>query len=92
LGAGAGLKNHPMPEPIVLELLRCPRTRQRLQLAPNPLIAVLEKERVANRLLDDAGNPVLESFESGLIRVDGLAFYPVRQGIPVMTECIPVQA
>ena len=74
----------------LIELLRCPVTRQRLRPASAELVAFLESERLAGRLLDDSGNPVRESIESGLLREDGLAFYPIRNGIPVMVECVPV--
>jgi uncharacterized protein YbaR (Trm112 family) len=79
-----------MPSPALLELLRCPSTRQPLRRAPDKLVWFLESERVAGRLMNDEGNPVEESFESGLVREDGLAFYPIRNGIPVMLECVPV--
>jgi len=80
-----------MPDSALLEILRCPSTGQTLSRAPDKLVWHLESERVAGRLMDDAGNPVVESFDRGLIREDGLAFYPVRRGIPVMTECVPVK-
>ena len=80
-----------MPTSTLLELLRCPVTRQRLRPAPASLIALLEAERLAGRLLDDSGNPVHESIGSGLLREDGLAFYPIRNGIPVMVNYFPVE-
>ena len=80
----------PILSATLLESLRCPLTMQRLRPAPESLVAFLEKERVAGRLCDQSGTPVREIIEGGLLREDGLAFYPVRNGIPVMLECIPV--
>ena len=72
------------------ELLRCPATMQRLRPAPESLVRFLENERAAGRLLDDSGKPVAGPIESGLLREDGLRFYPVRDGIPSMLESVPV--
>ena len=80
-----------MPSPALLELLRCPLTKQPLRPAPVRLVELLESARIAGRLIDDSGKLVAEPLEEGLLREDGLAFYPVRQGIPVMVERIPVQ-
>ena len=79
-----------MTSPL-LELLRCPGTRQPVRPAPAELVLFLETERLAGRLIDDSGNPVREPIESGLLREDGLAFFPIRNGIPVMVECVPVE-
>lgn len=75
----------------LLELLRCPLSMQRLHEAPPSLVMFLEDERLAGRLIDDSGNPILEPIESGLLREDGLAFYPIRNGIPVMLHSYPVR-
>jgi len=80
-----------MSESILLDLLRCPVSKQRLQPAPDKLVAFLESERIAGRLQDDSGRPVLEPIEVGLVCQDGLAFYPIRRGIPVMLERVPLQ-
>jgi len=75
---------------VLLETLRCPLTKQRLKPAPESLVAFLENERVAGRLRDQAGHPVIQTIHAGLLREDGQAFYPVRNDIPVMLECIPI--
>jgi len=74
----------------LLELLRCPATKQRLQQAPQSLVMFLEDERLAGRLFDESGNLVLEPVEDGLLREDGLAFYPIRNGIPILLHFIAV--
>ena len=68
----------------VLALLRCPETRQPLTVASAGLIAELEALRIGGNLRDRAGNPAAESFEGGLVRVDGALFFPIRDGIPVL--------
>ena len=75
---------------VLLEMLRCPLTKQRLKPAPESLAAFLENERGAARLRDQSGKKVTEPIQAGLVREDGLAFYPIRNGIPIMLECIPV--
>ena len=79
-----------MPDQTLLEMLRCPDSGQTLRPAPRELVAFLEAERIAGRLKDVSGQPVTAGIEEGLERADGLVFYPIRQGIPVMLECIAV--
>lgn len=75
---------------VLLETLRCPLTKQRLKPAPESLVAFLENKRAAALLPDISGKMITESIQAGLLREDGLTFYPVRNGIPIMLECIPV--
>ena len=59
----------------LLELLRCPQTRQTLALAdPETLAAV-------NTRMTGSEHGTLEA---ALIRADGAVLYPVRDGIPVL--------
>ena len=57
----------------LLELLRCPTTRQRLVAADAGQLARLNAEGRAGEPLDEA-----------LVREDGRAAYPVQGGIPVL--------
>jgi uncharacterized protein YbaR (Trm112 family) len=68
----------------LLALLRCPETLQSLTIAPAELVAKLEADRLAGRLLNRAGELVGEPIEGGLVRDDGTLFYPIRGGIPVL--------
>ena len=63
----------------LLELLRCPTTRQKLVAADAAQLA---------RLNADAR--VVEPLGEALVREDGRAAYPVRGGIPILLadECI----
>ncbi len=61
----------------LLEILRCPVTRQCLVPADSDQLA-----RLNTRL--SAGEPVTEPLEAALVRADGAAAYPVRDGIPVL--------
>ena len=68
----------------LLDLLRCPATRQTLTLASVDQLAHLNAAIAADRLLNAAGEPVREPLDAALVRADGKAAYPVRDGIPVL--------
>jgi len=68
----------------LLDILRCPETGQTLRLAPPELIKKLEAAREAGGIVNRAGGRIAEPLAAGLVREDGLVFYPVREGIPVM--------
>ena len=55
----------------LLALLRCPLTRQTLEMAPAELLA--GRADGEGRALDAA-----------LVRADGAVLYPIRDGIPVL--------
>ena len=61
----------------LLEILRCPVTRQRLVPADPGQLARLNA-RIA------AGEPRAEPLEAALVRADGTTAYPVRGGIPIL--------
>ena len=61
-----------MIDPELLNLLRCPVTRQRLRVAPAEVLATV------NSKLPQGG------LAEGLMREDGRAVYPIREGIPVL--------
>lgn len=62
----------------LLEILRCPETRQPLCLA-SP-----EKLAEVNARISLVGEPVREPLTAALIRADETALYPVRDGIPIL--------
>lgn len=72
-------------DPALLELLRCPETRQTLALAPDAVLVTLDGERAAGRLVNRAGKLVTEPVMEGLLRADGTVFYPMSAGIPLLT-------
>ena len=69
----------------LLEILRCPESRQRLSVASAELLAELESKRLAGTLFDENEATVSERIEAGLLREDGARFFIIRAGIPVMT-------
>jgi uncharacterized protein YbaR (Trm112 family) len=73
-----------MITPEFLDLLRCPQSKQRLIPAPPELVARLESERLAGRLLNRAGKAVAKSIEEGLLREDGKRFYLISSGFPIL--------
>lgn len=73
--------------PDLLELLRCPRSGQRLTLASSELLARLEAQRRAGTLPLRAAQPQWNPdapLEAVLVREDGQVGYPVQDGIPIL--------
>jgi uncharacterized protein YbaR (Trm112 family) len=73
-----------MIKPELLNILRCPETRQKLVLAEPALIAQVNEAIAAARLRNRGGNPVAEKIDGGLAREDGKFLYPVRADLPIM--------
>jgi uncharacterized protein len=73
-----------MISPELLDLLRCPESKQRLVPAPPEVISRLESERVAGKLRNRAGKAVQAPVEEGLLREDGKRFYLVAPGFPIL--------
>lgn len=68
----------------LLQILRCPETRQALALAEPALVARLNAQAAAGQLRNRAGQPVTAQLDGGLVRADGQALYPVRNNVPVL--------
>ena len=68
----------------LLPLLCCPLSRQPLALAAPEILAQLESERAAGTLRNRSGQAFAERIEAGLVRADGVVFFPVRAGIPLL--------
>jgi uncharacterized protein YbaR (Trm112 family) len=68
----------------LLDILRCPEGGKSLRLAPSGLIQELEGRRTTGRLINRGGKRIDEPLTAGLVREDGLVFYPVRGGIPIL--------
>lgn len=67
-----------------LEILRCPETRTRLHLVDSQTLARLNDLIAAGTLVNKAGQPISKPLESGLVREDGGAFYPITDDIPIL--------
>ncbi len=70
-----------MIAPDLLEILRCPETRQTLALASAETLAGLNARLpLANRAGEQIHTPIL----AGLVRLDQTLLYPIRDGIPIL--------
>ena len=81
-----------MVDPLLLEILVCPDSRQAVREAPAALVDRVNAAIRAGRLSSRGGEAVREPIEGGLVREDGAWLYPVREGIPIMLidEAIPL--
>lgn len=73
--------------PGLLELVRCPRSGQRLSLANTTLVATLERQRLAGTLPFSAAVPQLDLSQpitAALVREDRQLAYPIQGGIPIL--------
>jgi len=82
-----------MIAPELLEILVCPETHGAVRPADQEVLSRLNAAVASGNLLNRAGDPVREPLSEGLLRVDGLVLYPVRDGIPIMLidEAIPLE-
>jgi len=71
-------------ESALLEILRCPHTRQRLEIASAEEIARYEEMRAAGQLRFKNGNAIPASIESALVTEDRSLLYRVESGIPIL--------
>lgn len=76
----------------LLDLLRCPETRQPLTVATPDLIARLNERIRAGQLHNRVGRPVSQPIDGGLVREDRKCLFPVREEIPILLidESIPL--
>ena len=95
-GKSPGLSSPP-PEtpPFDLELLNilcCPETHQKLQLAAPPILEKLNQQIATGRLHNRVGRVLDEKVTAALVRADGKYLYPMQQNIPILLvdEAIPL--
>src|SRR5690606_27973672 len=77
----------------LLDLLRCPETRERLSLAPRDLVERINARIGRQALLDRKGDRVTVKIDAALVREDGKLAYPVRSRIPDLLtgDAIPLE-
>jgi len=73
-----------VPPSDLLELIRCPETRQRLRLADAAELAGLNARVQAGSLVNRTGKARTEPLSAALLREDGALAYPVDDDIPVL--------
>ena len=83
-----------MIRPEVIEILRCPKTHQKLTLAAPGLIEKLNARIATGQLRNRAGKLIEKQLEGALVCADGSFAYPVRGNLPIMLidEAIPTPA
>lgn len=67
-----------------LAMLRCPETRQTLQLADSTLLAKLNGQIAAGTLTNRHGTKLERSLDGGLLRADGQVVYQILDRIPIL--------
>lgn len=77
---------------LLLEILVCPDTREKVAPADDATVAALNALIDEGALANRAGGRVTERIDAALTRADGAVCYPVRGDIPVMLtdEAIPL--
>lgn len=78
----------------LLEIIRCPETKQKLAPADEKQIAELNARIQAGQLKDRGGETIKDKIDGGLIREDGKFLYLIRDEVPVLLvdEAIPLEA
>lgn len=68
----------------LLDLIRCPITLEKLDLATPELTERLRSELKSGNLTNRIGTTVSDDFHTGLVNLSGTWFYPVVEEIPVL--------
>lgn len=68
----------------LVEILRCPVSRQAVTVAPKDRLRQLNAAITAGELAHGDGRKVEGELEEALVTADGARIYPVRDGIPIM--------
>jgi uncharacterized protein len=68
----------------LVEILRCPVSREPVALAPKDRLREINAEIAAGRLSHADGRTVEAPLDAALLTADDARIYPVRDGIPVM--------
>lgn len=81
-----------MIDQSLLDILVCPETKQRLQVAGDDVLGRLNASIESGSVTNRGGEAVTTGLAEALIREDGNVLYPVRDDIPIMLidESIPL--
>jgi uncharacterized protein YbaR (Trm112 family) len=67
-----------------LTMLRCPESQQPLSRGDAALVERLNRQIVAGRLLNRAGQPLERAIDGVLVRHDNQVAYPIIDDIPIL--------
>ncbi len=77
-----------MPDAIIpselLNVLRCPETKEPLRLATAAEIAKLNGKLAEGRILRHDGSTLQNALTAGLITKSGARLYEIREGFPIL--------
>lgn len=68
----------------LVEILRCPVSREAVTVAPKDQVRELNAAIAAGELQHADGRKVEGTLDEALVTADGARIYPVRDGIPIM--------
>ena len=68
----------------LLDILRCPESRQRLKRADSGLVAKINHRIAAGQVRNRAGQSFAKPVEGLLVRADDRLAYPVIDDIPIL--------
>lgn len=68
----------------VLDLIRCPITLEKLEIAPVELVERLRNSMRDGQLTNRLGTSVTDDFQSGLLNASRTWFYPIADEIPTL--------
>jgi uncharacterized protein len=68
----------------LVEILRCPATREPVSIAPREQLRELNAAIAAGTMQHPDGRVVETPLDAALLTADGARAYPVRDGIPIM--------
>ncbi|MDW8479304.1 MAG: hypothetical protein RML12_04990 [Xanthomonadales bacterium] len=71
-------------DPRLLEILRCPATRQPLRLASSGELAALNRMLAEGRAVPATGGGPASTLAAALLTADGQRAYRIEDGIPVL--------
>lgn len=68
----------------LLEIIRCPETKQKLAPASDEQVADLNDRIEKGEIKDRGGEAVKDRIDGGLVREDGKYLYLIRNNVPVL--------
>jgi uncharacterized protein YbaR (Trm112 family) len=83
-----------MTDEYLLKMLRCPETRQELDLVEGAIIGKINAAIKECHLKNRGGDAIQGPIKAGLLRRDRCYLYPIMAGVPIMLidEAIPFAA